>query len=362
MTGGKFADYTYLFKSDLLYNLATDATSNGYTGAVRRYVLTNGMNLINPGVSITSNNWYKLSFDQLIKTLNVFLGIGVGIEIDDATGKDCLRIEEKSYFFDTTAEKIELGEVANFTNYFDKGFSAGKIRIGWPGGIDDPDVVLYEPNAVSEWQLPNRNNSNELDLVSSIRADGTEITRIIADADDTTTMELFLLELKEDSGEYKFLNDTDGVITTDTPPTNFTVYNGTLTPRNCMRVHLPFISSINWNFTSKAIEFLNGENQLANMGIKLFSEGSYTNESDSITPTAPVYFYPIIFDIDSYISNDVIDLLNANPNRKIGFSYNGNNYEGWILEVNIDFYGKSETKFKLIACTGFDNIIYNFIR
>jgi hypothetical protein len=288
----------------------------------------------------------------------------MGIETDSDTGKETLRIEPKSHFFDTSEDIIDIGNVKGFSASVDKNLSAGKVEIGWPGGTDDKDVITYEPCAKSQWQLPNFNNDKKLDIVSSVRADGTEIVRIISEGDDKSANELFFVEVdaNETFTVFTFKNDGTGSVTTDTPPTPFSVYNASLTPRNCMLNHVNYLSCLNWNYSGYPAIYISGENRLNDISIKQYNEGFATMENADINLVTPIYFYPIVFEIDAIISNQIIDLLNANPHRKISFTFEDNNYQGWLKDITINIYRNSEGKIKLLACAGFGNIIYNLIR
>lgn len=357
MTDGKITDGTYLFKSDLLGEMGQNVS--GYTGNARQYVITNGVNLCNPGVSVTSGNYYTISLDNLLKTINVFAPCSYSIEIDPATGKQQFRVESPSHVFDESAAVVDLGDVSMFSAYIDKTLSAGKLEIGWPGGEDDPDIVIYEPMAKSTWQLPNLNNETKLELVATIRADSTEIRRIISEVDVDSANEMFILELKPD---YTWNSDNTGQITSDTPPTAFSLYNGTLAPRNCALRHIPFLSSLCWNYSGVGAVFMKGENRLKDTAVKLYNEGSFTNEYTDLPLTYPEYFYPIIFEIEIEVRNDLIVLLNNLPTGRFRFNYKDNTYEGWLKDVTFGMYQNSTTKIKLLAATGFGNIIYNLIR
>lgn len=362
MTDGKFTDETYIFKSDLVGNIGCNIS--GYDGDDRRYIITNGTNLINPGVSVTKGNYYELSFDTLFKMLSVFNDCAIGIEIDELTGKEVLRIENKTHFFNSTDPIIDLGKVSAFSANVDKSLSAGKLKIGWPGGKDEKNIAIYETNCISVWQLPNMNNEKTLELTSSIRADGVEIVRVINEADENSETEIYLLEVKPDElgVSFTFENDSTGIITTDTPPTPFSLYNGTLTPRNCLRKYVGFISSLNWNYSGIAAKYISGENRLIDTAVKRYDEGYAYLESADVPLTYPAYFYPIIFEVEVEIENNVLDLLNDNPHRLISFEYRNNTYQGWLKDVTLNIYKNTKAKLKLIANVGFDNIIYNLIR
>ena len=170
MTNGAVTAGTVALKSTIL-----DAYKAGTDHTINPVIVCRGRTFREPGMSPQGN--FKLTFDDLFKSLQTWLGIGVGVEV--IAGVDTLVIEHKSYFFDYDDIRMELGSVRNLSVYPNPKMMFNRIAIGFPAKEYNDFSMTNEPNATSKWQGPNKTNSTELDLVSKFRADKWGITQII---------------------------------------------------------------------------------------------------------------------------------------------------------------------------------------
>lgn len=71
---------------------------------------------------------------------------------------------------------------------------------------------------------------------------------------------------------------------------------------------------------------------------------SYTLES----PNRNQIFYPLVFTVETKIPLNIMDLMTT-PNSEIQFSYKGNTYYGWLLQVSDEPSFTPKQTYKLIA-------------
>ncbi len=352
MTGGKITDGTYLFKSDILTQYASFRYFlPAYPPVTRSIVMTTGESIRrgagDPQLKV------KTSFDDLFKAINQILGVGVGIEIDTTTGREQIRIELKSYFFDNISSVIDLGSSKTINISIDKN-SFNKLKVGWPEKEYTNNLAQKESNYESSWVVNNAGSTNELDLTSKYRTDTQGITELLIYGNDTSDDDIFICDALYDNYETLFYTNTP--IKDDYSA--WTTGNAWFSPRSCIYSNLSYISSLLYNFAGENITFTSGSINLS--GIQIDFGGGWVAESDPVVITAPAYFIPVTFEIECALPNTLIASLNSNSNRRASFEYEGVTYYGWIMEVKAKLAGRGSGKIKLLSLP--DNDLTPLIR
>lgn len=346
MTGGRLTTGEYVFKSDLL-----DSWKAETPGLLDKYFLSSGN-----GLRLAPFNTLKTTFKDFFDAVNMIscVGIGIKMEIEPISGelKPTIRLEAKINLFDFVAPHTVLGETKTISVAVDIKLSINKIKVGSPSKDDTVQPVTNEPNAQSNWIVNNNTSSVEYDLSCKYRTDSIKVIEILTDGDDDADDDVFILELHDYdpyTGNGMFFDNNTNVRQTGTPGTVWHRGNATLSARQCLIKNLDFISSLLYNYVGGDITFVNGENDLPNIEIQKYGTGSYVAEKTTVTLLAPAYFVPITFEIECALPINLIVLLNENSHGIAEFTYKGETYYGWVMDVKAKLSGRGSGKIKLLA-------------
>lgn len=362
MTGGGVLAGTYAVKSDLLdyYSLAD------YDAGVNLYPVcfTTGLSLRHNENNrpASYNHLLKTSFDDFFQTIASVFGAGVGVET--IAGVETLVIETRDYFFDSTTDPVILGDSKSIALSVSKA-TINRMKIGYPEKNSTNYAAAKEPNGESQWKAPNDTSSNQLDLVSKYRADYNGIEECIlqgANGSDGADDDIFLIEVLLWPGTPDYFTMKTGSMgrSNVTPLTTWEVRNAGITPRRMLTANAAFIDSLLFSYTGDTIDFTSGSYDMFNVSVRAYSGGSYIAEKLEHTISAPTMFLPLIFEIECALPYTLIDSLNTNAVRRASFTYRGDTFYGWVMEVQAKLSGRGSGKVKLLCAAG--NTLTNLVR
>ena len=354
--GGYTAGY-YDLKSDYLDSIAASATIPSGSNSVSPIVLVLGGAFITKG-NIDLIGEFKTTFADFFSSLNTLGDIGVGVEY--YAGKEVLRIERRSYFFNDTVDIMDVGNAKELTVSFDNKVRFNRISIGFPQRDYTNYNSISEVNATSRWQCVQNSANNELELVSKFRGDACGMVDIAEQGNYDNKDDIFFAELTWKTEEYEvpiegwYLNDYAMAhrIGGTLPDDDWQIGNMLITPRRCLLNQMDYINSCLWGLKGSVISFLSADNDIAKLETKTNingTMGAYVAENTSITVGDPVYFYPLLFEIETAFPYNMIAALNQNSKGRIIFEWENNTYYGFPMEVGSKISGRSTQKIKLRA-------------
>ena len=347
MTGGGYTAGTYGFKSDLLDGYK--ATGNEGDTTVTPIVMAKGLTFSVANANPVGN--FSISFADLYKSLVTFTGCGVGIEVID--GVETLVIEPRTYFFVNDSVALALGSVKNINVSVASKLVFNRLKIGWPTKDYQNRVKNEEPNATSFWKSPNTTNGNELDMVGKVRADSIGILDIIDSQSDGANDDIFFCELDWDAnyGGYWRLNTSSKAKQTGSAG-EWYVGNATLTPRRCILANQGWLESCHYGHSGDSLSFTAGENDLYNIEVKVWGNGgfgTYMKERNSVTLGGPLYFQPLTIEFEAALPVAMIDTLNSHATELFSFTYEGEIYYGYVMNVKAKLAGRGSQKITLLS-------------
>ena len=343
MTDGGYTSGEYGFKSDLL-----DAYKIGDIDATP-VIVCKGRTFAEPNAAPAGN--FSISFADLYKSLVTFTGCGVGIEVID--GVETLVIESRTYFFVNDSVALDLGSVKNINVSVASKLVFNRLKIGWPTKDYQNRVKNEEPNAISLWKSPNTTNGNELDMVGKVRADSIGILDIIDSQSDGSNDDIFFCELDWDTnhGGYWRLNTSSKAKQTGSSG-EWYVGNATLTPRRCILANQGWLESCHYGHSGDNLTFTAGDNDLYNIEVKVWGPsgfGSYMKERDGVTLGGPLYFQPLTIEFEAALPVTMIDTLNSHATELFSFTYEGEIYYGYVMNVKAKLAGRGSQKITLLS-------------
>jgi hypothetical protein len=297
----------------------------------------------------------KTSLNDFFTSFNVVLNAGMGIE------NNRLVFEDKAYFFDES-DPIHLGKIRNFKSRWLTEILANSIKIGWPNQTYDDTNGKQEFNTTQERGSVVERISKTLELVSVYRADsfGAELTRINLEGKITTDSsadnDVFILNVdlsfQNEDDSYNLKRGTydtiDGLLS---PETAFNIEE--LTPARLLEKHRNWINSIFYGFESTALKFQTIDK---NRELKTVQGATvYDEDADFIIGSSPRLLIPRVFEFEPETPDELVELMEANPNRCFSFEHpNGNIYKGFNLKVGIAPNDEQTQAFQLISAPSND--------
>lgn len=269
-----------------------------------------------------------------------------------------LFIKDKTVYIEAGAEafgsttRLSLGSAAKFKWKFADDFLYNTVKVGYP------DVQLQDVNGKYEFNVTNSFTSSvarvvrELNLVSKYSASmyEMEFIRINLEGKATTNSETDascyfihcndLPELDESGLFYAFTlrRDTyDDVLGLYDPAS---AYNIEISPKRNLLRHGSFIRSV-FYFQQASNLVFQTSNQ--NAALETVINGSIISPEVRIKEGADVVislldrpvFIPIVFEFDSPVPIDIIEVMEANPSDTFEFELDGVTMKGFPMEVSI---------------------------
>ncbi len=324
--------------SQILGRTDSEDTSYDYDGKGGLIAITSGL-----GLRGVLNRLFapKVSFQDLFKGLSSVLNLGLWYDksneefIIDHVGR--FYQQEKIIEIDNVTElKIENYDEAYFN----------EIKAG------AQDKVSYEDDAVSSvFSVPMTFSNqciikNIMDVSSPLRMDDYGINKAkgnnyIGSGEDTEYDEdIWLIDSRRDGSDYESKKYGFGLISIDADIDN--INNGTTRinldisgKRNMLRngnkLSVPgHIDGGHLYFVSSQMKY--------NMGLRLYGEEEMMYELNSINygDMPQPLFHPVVYTFNAPVTASQISTLMNDPHGYVQFTYDGETYKGYVLEVSTE--------------------------
>lgn len=284
----------------------------------------------------------RISWSELFKSVNVPSNICSGQRNQQ------LYIERKADAFQSTI-LLNLGEGKSLTISQAKDYQINRVQIGYPN-TDTEDVNgRDEFNVTQLWTSSVTKGANKmLDLVSIVKASMYEIELLRINTDGKTTtddnadrtpyfIDADLIQNTGNAGEpaiyYNLRRDYNQYVVSGLI-SSATAFNVRLHPELCLRRHSNYLASVFFHVRASTLNF---ESSDKNASVVMVQGGQTIvgqKKIPIVTFGAPL-FLPFIFNVESPMPDNTIPVMDAGPDGTFQFSYNGEPYLGFPLEVAI---------------------------
>lgn len=338
------------FESDLLgrTDLIKPSTGEPYAvdGDAALIAWTNGAALRGLDKPIFTN------LKDLIDFVNSQFCVGFGFETG-ADGKQRMRLEKRSFFYDKTNKILSLGKIYNVRKTIDPKRYYNSVEFGYASKID-----LGQTNAIDAFNTKRRNSipiintKNGLKIATKVKADGYQIEGArrlkFTTTDGKNDDEPFVVCVIRDGITFKSKKD-EGYTLIENVFDSSTGYNYDISPARSLRNWFKIIASALIYAKSKVIKFTFGEVNFL-MRTQKTGEDFIVEENGNVdlTDVEPDYdnFIYELKDVD--ISDDLVQHICDNPYGYIDFEDQfGELMEGFISDNGIEhdqFKGKADFK------------------
>lgn len=344
ITDGGITSGTYAIKSDelTLYNNSLLLMSTEYGDLLE----------LSPTFHL------KTTFADFYKSVRALLNVGLGIQT--IAGKQTVIIESLDEFF-TNDEILSFTSVNDFEFSVDNTLLFNRVKVGYPEQTYIQKSMVNEVNTTSIFNIFSLNGAavKELDLTSVYRGDFTGILDLILEDPEQQEYQYFIVKGAMGSGNL-FTPDYDGKLKKSDLGTEYDIYNTQWSPRRLLRNHQNFLEScLN---ARKALSYSSGGNEnYRNQTKRTDIIDTYLNESDDISLyPATSLFIPYIFKIMVPLTTDLNSVLSLSSTGYISFTFEGNEYKGFIMSAGVKLAGRGIMELKLLA--SYDNDLSTLIR
>jgi hypothetical protein len=364
--------------SDVLFALVDKVTDGGVTNGdigidtTVLDVLDKTIVLANTQVNASFDNSlpFKIntSLTEFIKSINGILPCGILIDMD--SGHEQFALKELNEMFSDT-------QITTFINVneFELGVETqlifNSIKVGFPEKDSELSYLSknFEPNATSYFRLPTEDQKviKELDLTSVYSGDFSGLYEALRTADYEAKLMYYFLQIQDHDPEYpgiSYDNKVYGTIrkkgTSPDPPGRY--WNRDLSPVRILTIQKQVIESM-LNIDSELLYSSSGYDNINNETnvIDDLFYADYKKEYEGITISkATSMFVPYIFKIDVPLTLDLNQIIGLASTGYISFTYNGNQYKGYIMSAGVKLAGRGVVEMKLLA--SYDNDFSTLIR
>lgn len=297
--------------------------------------------LKNTTIAITSGDAIRGIKDAIIKTnyKDFFSSFNRNLNISGRIDGKKFIIEPKRAAYNNTI-LYDLGEIKDAQFNFYETLLANSIKVGYHNQNYDNVNGKDEFNNTSEFKAPITRINKTFDLTASYRADmyGIEFTRINLDnkttTDNNSDNDVFMLDV-----EYDFI-DADGIENYKLRRLPYTsisglidstsAFNIELSPATIIHTHGAEIRGMLWPYVNEKITFqTTNKNPLLKRTL-----GGITIQENAdilISDLDPNYWIPIIGKIETVVPDNLTDIMRTNSTGLFKFTYNGNEYKGWVI-------------------------------
>lgn len=322
----------------------------------QNYVITCG-----DAVRGLPNAKIKTTPDNFREFIDVVENVGMGI----IQGK--MYLEKKSFFLQD-ANVIDLGVVKLNGIEKAKELFGSTFSIGYKRNNSDDVNGKYSFNNTAYYTLPIQRVNTGIERITDYITDPYVIELYRANLDGKTTTDsskdtsVIVLNIDYDNPQ-TLATETDGL------PAGTVYYNlkrvvydsaagvndinklyniEDFSPRRLMEKWAPYLDSILSGFEGQDIVFRTADE---NRNLSTTKNGiTYDEDSNVQIGNAVKLFKPVTFDITPKTRVDIIELLEANPNRCFQFTLeNGVQYRGFNLKVGVAANSLKEEAYKLLA-------------
>jgi hypothetical protein len=269
-----------------------------------------------------------------------------------------LVFQEKTDVF-TQSNITDIGEVQDLqiAPLTDHIFSS--ITIGWPNQTYDDPNGKEEFNTTHVYTTPVTRVSKTLDLTSVYRADayGIEFTRINLDGKTTTDSssdnDVFIINIAETPEGSFILNrpafdSITGLLAGDT------AFNVLLSPKRCLIKHGCYLRV---GLDKLEDQYLVYQTQDKNPSLVTVQNGVTITENGDylISALDSPLFLPQMFQYNCQTPYNIVDLIEADPNGIISFSWKGAKFlGGYVYAAGQQPANNAQQAFQLYAAVGND--------
>lgn len=294
---------------------------------------------------------------------------------------DTLYIKDKADSYDNATQILDLGTVNNLIVTPATDLQFAKLKLGYPEYSNDDFNGKDEVNLQQKYQTPLIRVTGEFDIVSDYHGSMYEITFCVANlvgktqADSDNDNTVFWLDIEATpagtiptglpgAGEDYYNLERSGYTVTSGLESPLTAFNLFLSPKLMMYRHGNQINSrlypqedlggdITFQTSNKT---QNNEDYLV---WDISGTTYYEKRTEALTDLDTAIFYPIYFEFDSMIPQNILSLLNSNPYGKIKFTYNDLDYYGFLVSVSDSPHLTPKQSYKLLCSTStnLDNLI-----
>lgn len=241
---------------------------------------------------------------------------------------EVIRVEPKSFFFDSSSTSVNLSNIQKITRKYDPENQFNNIKAGYQKWQSEDISGIDDPQSVRTW-------------ASRFKYIGKQIVKLSGFIAASLAWETTRRTTKIKSADYKFDNDTFIVSVVETGGAftpeldeNFTGVTGLLNEetrynkrltvaRNFIR-HINLINGALQSYLGSVWRFVYGEGNF-DMQSTMNSCGDDFNgvpvsEKQDFVVTDDFLFLPVIYEIEHYLTFTQYKLIKANPNMAIGLS------------------------------------------
>lgn len=330
----------------------------------KKKVLTSGdalRNLEKSKMSTNISDFYK-SVNSVFNTCMKF-----------DKSSNIISISNKIDAYDPT-QIVDLGEVSNLviTPFTSEMFA--KLKIGYKDVKVDEYNGKDEPNTLFEFQSPLIRVTNEKDLTGEYLASIyiIELTRANLTgkllADNSSDNEIFWLDIESSiggvvpaglvgAGENYYNLDRSGYTISQGLISPYTAFNLTFSPKLRLFKHGNWINSVlypQYNIAGSKISFqTSSKTQNNDDYLQWIYLGNAINEKQDelLTDLDAPFLFPILFEFDCLIPQNILTLMASNPYGVFKFEYNGLSFYGFLISVQDEPATKAKQSYKLLCAT-----------
>lgn len=313
-----------------------------------RICYTSGDALRNTDRTIVPNYFVEISFKDFFTDVNANKMAAVSVK------NNIVILSERGSVYDSSAVTMNIGEVANFKITVAKNLLVNKIKYGYLDQDYDQRSGKYEFNTEVESKMPVTVVNQEYNIMAKSRGDwlGQEILRSqftsLDDKDNEGDKQAFLVVISdEQDGEGNYLLSRP-VYDSITGVYDNSVFNTEISPKRQLLAHGPWLRSLVYFSPSKRVDFgfsKKNENLVTTLGGVTVSERANVRVDTLGNPL----FYPYVFEFETEVPINFIDIMNDAVNGHIAFTINGRQFYGFPLEVSVKPALNDKQSWKVLA-------------
>lgn len=319
----------------------------------------------NGAIVETGNNpsVIKTCLKDFFTSVNTVTNCGLAVQNGVAV------LEAKASFFIQSQNTATLGNVSKFDREIYEKYVANTIRIGFPDTTIDSVSGRLEVNSETTFSTLLTRVQKEFNLKSVYRASCLEMeyqriqsSAAVATNNDNAVYFIKLAPAKV--GLYyqpevvKQDNSVDGLYAAVSGvPVGY--FNVDLSPKNCLQRHFNYLAGMLWKVPGQILL----SSALKNDGLATVDlSGNAFSESApiDISTMGSALFIPIQGTLATKLPLGILSSITARPNGRVTFTYDGNDYYGFIMSVDVDIARNSDRTYTVLLTA--QNNLLNLIR